>query len=179
MSRVLKAFVAAAGAGVFVAGGCTSYSEPKLSLSRVESVEETPRGLVLRVHLLAENENEVALPLRDVDYTAQVGEGPGALTFRGRRSPESTLRRKGTQEIVLPVALRLGEGGAGRPVGVVPFTLTAEITYVTPGALAEVLFDNDVRRPVATVSTSGMVDMGSGPQAPASLVKTGSPTPGP
>lgn len=179
MTRV---FILGVGAAVCalagIAGGCTSYSSPKLSLAGIENVEETPEGLVLRVRLRAENENEVALPLREVDYTAKVGEGSSALTFSGRRSPEATLRRKGSQDIVLPVALRLtradggASGGAGpRPTGVVPFSLSAELTYITPGALAEVLFDADVRRPVASVSASGMVDLGSGPGAPARLVE--------
>lgn len=168
MTRVLKLF-GVVGACTLV-GGCSSYSPPRLSLAGVESVEETPQGLVLLVRLRAENENEVALPLREVDYTARVGDGAEVLTFSGRRSPEATLRRKGTQEITLPVALRLGEGGPGRPTGIVPFSLSAQITYLTPGALAEVLFDADVRRPVASVSASGMVDVGSGPGAPARLV---------
>ncbi len=158
-------------------GGCSSYSAPTLSLAGIESVEETPQGLVLLVRLRAENENEVALPLRQVDYTARLGDGAGALTFTGRRSPESTLRRKGGQEIVLPVALALrpagadGTGAEVRPTGVVPFSLTAELMYITPGALADVLFDAEIRRPVANVSASGMVDVGSGPGAPVRLVE--------
>lgn len=175
MKRVfLFAGIVAIGA---LSAGCESYSQPRLTLAGVESVEETPQGLVLRVRLRAENDNEVALPLREVDYTARVGEGSGALTFTGRRSPEATLRRKGSQDIVLPVALRLGEGGAGRPTGVVPFSLSAELTYLTPGALADVLFDADVRRPVTSVSASGLVDVGSGPGAPAKLVEPSEPAP--
>jgi hypothetical protein len=187
MTTVLRRAAAAGLCGVLAAaglGGCASYSHPTLTLTGVESVEETPGGLVLRVRLRADNDNEVSLPLREVDYTARVGEGAGALTFTGRRSPEATLRRKGSQELVLPVALRLDGGDGGRtpgsgprPIGKVPFILNAQITYLTPGALAEVLFDADVRRPVARVSTSGVVDLGSGPGAPAQLVQPAATTP--
>lgn len=135
--------------------GCTSYAPPSLTVAEAAIVEESPSGLVIDFAIDATNANAVELPLREVRYSLRLD---GEEVFRGVRSPEATLRRLGTQRFTIPVAVRLDE--ANRPPGVVRYTLEGQLLYLTPGQLAEVLFDIRVRRPTVSFRQEGTVDLG-------------------
>jgi hypothetical protein len=155
------------------AGGCASYSAPSLRVTDVRCTEETSEGLALAFTLMARNDNDVALPLRAVEYELLLG-GPEQgsdlrRVFRGTRSPEASLRQRGEQPIVLPAVVPLRDG-APRPTGVRRYRLWTRLTYITPGALAEVMFDTGVRRPVVTIESTGMLDFGEGPGSSVSLL---------
>jgi Late embryogenesis abundant protein len=148
-------------AGIFVGllllGGCSTYSDPRLSLSKAEATERTADGLGLMFTLDAENRNDVALPLREVEYTLELN---GQSVFTGTRSAEQTLRRLGSQQIRLPAVVNLARSpGAGELTGPTPFRLSGTMKYVTPGQIAEILFDQGVRVPSVAFSQSGEVDL--------------------
>jgi hypothetical protein len=164
-------------AGVFTIvllalGGCASYRAPALEISRIRLVEETPAGLVLNFDIDARNDNEVELPLREVRYTVRLhgaeGAGSETIVFSGIRSPEASLRRLGTQRITFPAAIAIDtpsapavRGGAERrPTGIVRYTVEGELHYITPGQIAQILFDLNVRRPRVYFRDEGMVDLG-------------------
>lgn len=137
-------------------GGCTRYAAPTLNVAAARVTDQSPQGVVISFDLDATNTNEVELPLREMDYTLRLD---GREVFRGVRSPEASLRRLGTQRITVPTAVALGEGQP-RPVGVVPYVLEGELAYITPGQIAQVLFDIRVRRPKVAFRQEGMVDLG-------------------
>jgi hypothetical protein len=137
-------------------GGCTRYAAPTLSVAAARVTDQSPQGVVISFDLDATNTNEVELPLREMDYTLRLD---GREVFRGVRSPEASLRRLGTQRITVPAAVGLGEGQP-RPAGVVPYVLEGELAYITPGQIAQVLFDIRVRRPKVAFRQEGMVDLG-------------------
>lgn len=148
--------------------GCSPYDAPSLAIETVTLVDEGPEGLVLELTLSARNDNEVPLPLREVEYELQLGpagEGGWTGSFRGTRSAGATLRAGGTQTIVLPAAIAL-EPGRRAPDGPVPYRLSADLVYITPGALADVLFDTGVRRPTVSFDRDGVIDFGAAPGAP-------------
>jgi hypothetical protein len=164
------------GAGIFVTfamcalmGACSSYRSPRLQVVSVQTREETDEALVFDMFVAASNDNDVAVPLRQMDYQVQIGQPAVAPMFSATRSPEATLRRLGTQELRIPVVVRKA-GAQGRPTGVQEFTFRGDLLYITPGALAEVLFDTGVRRPTVSFSDSGQIDFGSGPGEPVELV---------
>lgn len=136
-------------------GACTDYSSPKLGVESARATERTPDGAAVVFVLSAENENDVALPLRTVEYALALD---GQNVFSGTRSAEATLRRKGVQQIVLPATVRT-DGGASVS-GVSRYRLSGRVYYVTPGQLAEVLFDAGVRTPSAEFAFDGEIDMG-------------------
>jgi hypothetical protein len=138
-----------------LAGGC-SYQPPKLQVVDAAVTSRTSEGFVVSFTLDASNANEEALPLREVRYTLELD---GKQVFSGNRSAEATLRRLGTQRLSLPAAVPI-QPDQPAPTGVVPYTLRGSLTYVTPGALAEVLFDTGVRQPKVTFRQQGTVDLG-------------------
>lgn len=155
MMRVALAVVAVA-----VLSGCTSYRPPEFDVAAVRPTERTDEGVAMVFELDAKNPNDVALPLREVDYTVELD---GRTVFKGTRSAEATLRRQGTQQVRLPAVVNLtGSGEHPATTGRVPYTIKGTVTYVTPGQIAELLFDTGVRVPTVEFSDSGVVDLGGG-----------------
>jgi len=152
-----------AGGAVLIAlaalgAGCTGASAPRLEHAAASVTERTAEGVALSFSIDAYNDNDIALPLRDVVYTVSLD---GREVFRGTRSAEATLRRKGVQQLKLPAVIALAPGEVS-PSGMQEFELRGTLTYVTPGKLAEVLFDSGVRVPSVGFATEGQVDLGAG-----------------
>lgn len=138
--------------------GCSTYAPPSLEFAQPTLAEESPDGFVLAFALDATNSNEVELPLRDLRYTVALD----GRVYRGVRSGEASLRRLGTQRIVLPAAFPLPEG-MPRPRGPVGYRIEGELRYVTPGEIAQILFDTGVRRPTVSFRHEGTIDLGAAP----------------
>ena len=135
--------------------GCSSYSAPELSIEKAELRERTPSGMVLEFTINAENRNSEPLPLREVRYRLLLD---GNEVFSGTRSAEATLRRYGGQRFTLPAVIT--PGGEGVPTsGVVPFRISGSLKYITPGELAAVLFDAEVRQPEVSFDLEGRIDL--------------------
>lgn len=156
--------VLASVAGLPLAGGCASNVPPSLSVAGVAITQQTDAGVVIEFTLNAENTNPVALPLREMRYSLFLD---GREVFRGYRSPEATLRRYGVQQLKLPAVIALDPGQAV-PSGQVTYHLQGTLAYTTPGQIAEILFENDVRRPTVFFSEKGTLDLdAAAPIAPA------------
>jgi hypothetical protein len=136
---------------------CTSYRAPAFAVAEVRPGERTSEGVAMVFTLDAKNENDVALPLRDVQYTVELD---GKKVFTGTRSAEATLRRLGTQQVTLPAVVNLASDSVPRTTGRVPYRISGTVTYVTPGQIAEILFDTGVRVPTVGFASSGEVDLG-------------------
>ncbi len=137
--------------------GCQSQPAPRLEVTDVAITEQTEGGLVVTFRVRADNRGDEAMPLRTVHYSMSVD---GRQAFSGQRIAEATVRRHGSQEFVLPVALTLGEGKdlPAAPTGQVPYVLSGTVEYEVRGSIAEVLFDTGIRRPTASFSESGRLD---------------------
>ncbi|MBC7835391.1 MAG: LEA type 2 family protein [Phycisphaerales bacterium] len=155
---IRRLFAASFALGALALGGCSGYSSPRFSVASAEVVERTETGVVVLLTIDATNENDVPLPLREIEYEMDVG---GRRVFSGVRSPEATLRSNGVQQFTIPAAIAI-EPGRGLPTGVGEFRLSGSVTYLTPGALAETLFDAGVRQPEASFSDTGTVDWDGG-----------------
>lgn len=127
--------------------GCSSYSAPELTLESVRVRERSAEAVVLEVTLNAENRNSEPLPLREVRYALSID---GEEVFAGTRSAESTLRRYGSQKIVLPAVVKPGDSPL--TAGSRSVLIAGSMTYLTPGELDRILFDAEVRRPSVSFS---------------------------
>lgn len=142
-------------------GGCESLSSPKLAVANAAPTERTDEGAAMVFAIDARNDNDVALPLRTVEYSVDLD---GRRVFTGTRSAEATLRRRGSQQFVLPAVVNLTDpANAGIADGVRRYTLTGQVYYVTPGQLAEVLFDAGVRTPSESFNFEGEIDFNAPP----------------
>ncbi|MBX3406922.1 MAG: LEA type 2 family protein [Phycisphaeraceae bacterium] len=136
---------------------CASTSAPRFEFAGASVTEHTAEGVAVSITVDAYNDNDIALPLRDIDYVVEID---GRTVFRGTRSAEATLRRRGVQQIRLPAVVVLAPGERG-PTGEADIRLVGRVTYITPGKLAEILFDSGVRVPSAPVAVAGRVDLGA------------------
>jgi len=135
-------------------GACSSYRDPTLRVTGVSVRERSAEAVVVEFTVEAENPNEVPLPLKELTYSVSVD---GRQVFSGIRSPETTLRRFGTQELRFPAVIT---GEAPRD-GSVLCRVNATMAYTTPGELAEVLFEADVRRPEVDFVDERSVELGA------------------
>jgi len=131
-------------------GGCF-HKSPQLAVVDAQVTEATQAGVVLSFELEAANYNTFELPLREVRYTVFLD---GQRIFRGVRSPEATLRRRGTQLVRLPAAIPTS---TTIPTGDVDYRIEGRIKYVTPGPLADVLFDAGVVEPTERFTQVGSI----------------------
>lgn len=106
--------------------------------------------LVLTIN--ATNDNPDPLPLRRASYTLSLD---GAPVYSGVRSPETTLSEYETHAFDLPALVPMTFAGRQDPV---PYRLTGTVSYVTPGKLAETLFESGVRQPEAPINVVGTID---------------------
>lgn len=140
---------------IAIAGGCSAYRPPTLTVRKATIADATEEGVVIRFTLDAENANQVELPLKSVTYRLSLN---GREVFRGVRSPESTLRRLGTQPITLPTVVRFeDETNVLNPP--IKYRLEGTLTYITPGSVAEILFDAGVRVPKVRFADSGILEL--------------------
>lgn len=130
--------------------GCF-HKSPQLSVLGADVTDASDAGVVLTFELEAANYNTFELPLREVRYTVFLD---GQRVFKGVRSPESTLRRRGTQLVRLPAAI---PSSMTIPTGDVDYRIDGRITYVTPGPLADVLFDAGVIEPTERFTKTGEI----------------------
>lgn len=144
-------------------GGCSSYHAPTLRVTAATIGDQSPQGTVINFTLDAENSNAVELPLREVRYTLEL---EGRPVFEGFRSPEATIRRFAVQRVTLPAvvtaedAARVGLNAAG---GGIRYRLAGTLTYITPGEIEEILFDNEIRRPTVSFAEEGVVGITTTP----------------
>lgn len=153
VSRWIAAPVGLAGALV---AGCSSYHDPAMTVADITVRERTADAIVLEFTIEAVNSNEVPLPLREFSYTVSLD---GRAVYTGYRSPEATLRRFGTQRLKVPAVIPTSDV-AVLPAGSAWCRLSGTMTYITPGELAQVLFDADVRRPTVGLVDERSVELG-------------------
>jgi hypothetical protein len=137
--------------------GCSTYDAPTLSVASARITQETAAGMVIDFGVDASNTNDFEVPLERVSYTLRLD---GQRVFTGTRSAEATVRRLGSQRITLPAAIDLDKYQL--PTGDVEYELSGSVVYVTPGEIAELLFDAGVRRPKAKFRHRGTLDFSEG-----------------
>lgn len=138
-----------------ILGGCSSYKAPRLSVTDALVNERTPEGVRIEFAIDAVNPNDVPIPLETIRYRLTLD---GRTVFSGERAAMATIARSGTAQLTLPAVIPASDT-AGL-VGEKPYRLSGEIVYVTPGEIAQILFDYKIRRPTAGFSDRGVLDFG-------------------
>ncbi len=147
--------------------GCSSYRAPTFQVIDARVVDRTNDGAVVQFTIEAKNDNSIPIPLRQARYSMDLD---GQTVFAGTRSPETTLHKSGTHQFVIPAAIKASSLAAISPSP--RYRLSGSLTYITPGAFAELLFDTGVARPSAPFGGEGSIDIG-----PNGSTTTNSPTP--
>lgn len=131
-------------------GGCSSFKAPTLEAVGVTPAPAANGGQVITVRMKATNPNREPMPLEEAYYALSLD---GRTVFNGRRSPQVTLPPYGEREFDLPTVV------PGEALGdAETFDVRGNVTYRTPGELAETMFDSGLRRPSERFSMSGPVE---------------------
>lgn len=164
-------------------GGCETLRPPQLTLGEAVVTEKTDEAIAFDVAVDMINPNPQELELQEFRYTVAVD---GRQVFQGRRSAEASLPAEGGKRVRIPGVVRYDQmnwsapPGAGAEDGVssggsgaslpeqANYRVHGTLTYIVPGALAEILFDTGVRRPRVGFSGEGVVAL----KEPASLMTT-------
>jgi hypothetical protein len=139
---------------------CSGTKSPGVDVTGVQLGDVTDEGFVLHFDLRMENPNIEPLELDEVHYRVSID---GREVYRGRRSAEATLSAGGDKILRLPAVVTPVQGGdATPPVGEVEYAISGTLWYLTPGELAEILFDSGVRRPSVGFRQAGALMLRTG-----------------
>lgn len=153
--RLLCFILVMFGLAALMLTGCSSYRAPTLSVTEAALADRTEQGTVVKFTINASHDNADVVPLREAHYTLELN---GQRVFSGVRSAQCTLSRFGSQQFVIPAAVPAASLGV-LSGAVVSYRLSGTLTYITPGAFAEVLFDTGVSRPSVGFSQQGTLDL--------------------
>lgn len=137
--------------------GCDATRSPSLTVADARIVERRPEATLVHLTLELTNPNVEPLPLVEFQYRADLD---GRRVFESRRAAQATLRRLGTQTLLLPVVIPAEQIDAGASAGAGLLTVSGRLLYIAPGQLGEVLFDTGVRVPKVSFSESVRLDFG-------------------
>ncbi len=129
--------------------GCSSNLKPVTT--RVDSVtvdERTEQGVRVLVTVIAENPNDVALPIVRARYEVDLA---GAEAFAFTELAKATLPAHGTQTITLPAAFATEGGGAAGQ----SYKVKGQLTYEPPGEIRKLLTEYGVPLPSASFKDDG------------------------
>jgi hypothetical protein len=166
MSRWLVAVtMTALASGIAALAGCENRQPPKLTLVDAAVTQVSTEAIAFDVAVDMVNPNQKELELREFRYTVSVD---GRQVFQGRRSAQASLPAEGGKRVRLPGVVRYDQMNwpappEGGPPPQASYRLSGSLTYVVPGALAEILFDTGVRKPKVGFSGSGEVALTSAP----------------
>lgn len=147
-----QAAFALLGALAPVMGACSGPRAPTFEPVGVTAISERDGELELIFAINAANDNPDPLPLKRASYTLWLD---GEPVYSGVRSPETTLSAYSTHTFELPALAPLSYAQRTAPA---PYRLSGTVSYVTPGKLAETLFESGVRQPEAPINVVGTID---------------------
>ena len=137
---------------LFLLGGCTSFSQPRISVGEASIVEVSDVAARMDIPVEITNPNTESIELREFQYSVVMG---GQTVFRGRRATAATLSGGFVRPVVLPAIIPIDYAKRAKAGEGVSWTVSGELLYLTEGELAEILLDTGVRSPRASFAHSG------------------------
>lgn len=132
-------------------GGCASgLKQVKARVDSVRIDEQTDQGVRVLVTVVAENPNDVALPIVRAKYEVDVAD---AEPFRFTDLPAVTVPANGVQTVTLPAALAPTGGGAYADGA--GYKVTGSLIYEPPGEIRKLLTQYGVPLPSASFKQQG------------------------
>jgi hypothetical protein len=133
---------------------CSGARAPRATIADARLRERGEDAAVVEFVIEAENPNDIELPIRDISYTLALD---GRQVFSGKREALATIPRHGTQRVVIPVVVPMGENGVSPDL--YRYSLRGRMRYSLPSQLADVLFDAKVSRPGVSIGEEGEIDL--------------------
>jgi len=140
-------------------GGCSPYRDPAIAINSAKLADKSDEALALQFTLDLNNPNSDPLKLSQFEYDVSIN---GVKAYSGLRSAQATLASSTQRQLQIPAIIRYDTMGWTPGSSLPPsvrFDVVGRLQYLTPGDIAQVLFDTGVRRPKAHFSGSGEVDL--------------------
>ena len=121
-------------------------------------VDRSSEAIAASIPIELSNPNHDALRLVKFDYIVEVN---GERAFAGQRAAQTTLASSGTRNVEIPFVIpfeRLGWEPQSLPASA-EYRVRGKLEYVTPGEIAQILFDTGVRTPRAGFADSGTLTL--------------------
>ena len=132
-----------------VLGGCgVNLRQVATRVDSIQIDEQTDEGVRVLVTVVAENPNDIPLPIVQAKYEVEV---VGAKTFKFTDLPTATIPPHGTQTITLPAALAMSGGDASGHL----YKITGSLVYEPPGEIRKLLTEYGVSLPAASFKSRG------------------------
>jgi LEA14-like dessication related protein len=143
-----------------IGGGCSIYRDPALNVGQPAVHETTEQALTLRFPIDLQNPNEEPLKLLQLEYDVRVD---GRTVYSGIRDAQATVASHGTRQVEIPAVVRYDDLNwtAANVPAQARYSISGKLQYVTPGEIAQILFDTGVRKPRAGFRAQGDVDLTS------------------
>ena len=152
--------VAAAGAVCVSLGGCGGVKRPAIAPAGVSVIELNEGAATIGVAVELRNPNDEELELREFNYRVEIA---GREVYAGRRAAQATLPARGSRVIELPAVVHLDTMAISAiEADGVRYAIRGSLTYLAPGAIAEILFDSGVRKPEVRFGHEGIAPLASG-----------------
>ncbi len=132
-------------------GGCFRIVKPEIDVVSMRVAEQTPEGVVVDVELAAANRTKKDLKPHTMRYWLTLD---GKRVFEGRRSPQATFSALGVQNFTAPIAIAAEDIPE---TGTAQYEFRAVITFLSPGPLAKVFFDLNLRNPRVVTQERGEI----------------------
>ncbi len=142
--------------------GC-GVKSPRVTLSEVTLGEVTDEGFIINFNLTLANPNPETLELYRVKYDVAVD---GRPAYHGLRSAEASVSARGEVTIRVPAVVLYDDIGGDHVPTSLDYALSGRLWYLSPGELAEVLFDAGVQRPSVAFVAAGTLTFNAGGQSP-------------
>lgn len=138
--------------------GCSRYRDPSIALGSATLADKTDEAVALRLVLDLHNPNNDPLKLSQFEYDVTIN---GVKAYTGIRSAQATLASSSQRQLQIPAVIRYDTMGwtPGTMPPSIRFAVEGQLQYITPGEIAQILFDTGVRRPKAHFTGSGEVDL--------------------
>lgn len=137
---------------------CSFHRKPTFDLAEVYALPSAPDTRSYIFVIEGANGSKDPLPLRDLRCTFTFDNlDPITIT----RSAEATLPARSANTFDIPITIPLTAAAPST------YALSGSVEYQLPGALADLLFDNNLRRTSASFSFSGNLSEAAPPPAPA------------
>jgi len=122
-------------------------------------VIETSRE-AMTLHIAADLSNPNDEPLKLLSFSYQV-KMDGLKVYQGERAAEATLAANEQRQVIIPAVIRFADAGgsvAAPPANII-YSISGSLQYITPGEIAQILFDSGVRKPKAGFQGNVLLDI--------------------
>lgn len=147
-------------AAILAAAGCRGFGAPALAVNDVVVTGATSEALGLGIVMELRNTNREPLELDEFRYSVSID---GTKVYTGRHYGGATLGAGATRRVTIPAVVAYERAGwlADVPAST-RYSVSGQMRYTVPGQFSRLLAELGLRRPKASFSKRGELQLAPG-----------------